>query len=45
MKIDILDAAGSVIRSYSSKWAEPLEEPLDPDDKKPEKQVKVEDGL
>jgi hypothetical protein len=45
VKIDILDAAGSLVRGYSSKWAEPLEEPLDPDDKKPEKQIKVEDGL
>jgi hypothetical protein len=45
VRIDILDAAGNLVRSYSSKWAEPLEEPLDPDDKKPEKQIKVEDGL
>ncbi|MFY9673563.1 MAG: hypothetical protein WAK13_03880 [Terriglobales bacterium] len=45
VKIDILDASGSVIRSYSSKRKEPLDEPLDPDDKKPEKQIKVEDGL
>ena len=45
VKIEILDAAGSVIRGYSSKRKEPLDEPLDPDDKKPEKQIKVEDGL
>jgi hypothetical protein len=45
VKIEILDAGGSVIRGYSSKRTEPLEEPLDPDDKKPEKQIKVEDGL
>ncbi len=45
VKIDILDASGSVIRTYSSKRKEPLDEPLDPDDKKPEKQIKVEDGL
>ncbi len=45
IKIEILDAGGSVIRSYSSKRNEPLDEPLDPDDKKPEKQIKVEDGL
>jgi len=45
VKIEILDAAGNVIRSYSSKWAEPLDEPLDPDDKKPEKQIRPEDGL
>ena len=45
MKIEILDAAGSVIRKYSSSKTEPLEEPLDPEDKKPEKQIKPEDGL
>ncbi|MGD0467334.1 MAG: hypothetical protein ABSA54_03065 [Terriglobales bacterium] len=45
VKIEILDAAGNVIRKYSSRKAEPLEEPLDPDDKKPEKQIKLEDGL
>ncbi|MGA7685129.1 MAG: hypothetical protein WCA58_08955 [Terriglobales bacterium] len=45
VKIEILDASGSVIRGYSSKRNEPLDEPRDPDDKKPEKQIKVEDGL
>jgi photosystem II stability/assembly factor-like uncharacterized protein len=45
VKIEILDAAGSVIRRYSSKATEPLDEPLGPDDKKPEKQIKPEDGL
>ncbi len=45
VKIEILDAAGSVIRKYSSNKTEPLDEPLDPDDKKPEKQIKLEDGL
>jgi hypothetical protein len=45
VKIEILDAAGSVIRKYSSNKTEPLDEPLDPDDKKPEKQIKPEDGL
>ena len=45
VKIEILDAAGKVIRTYSSSKTEPLEEPLDPDDKKPEKQIKPEDGL
>ena len=45
VKIEILDAAGSVIRTYSSNKTEPLDEPLDPDDKKPEKQIKPEDGL
>jgi len=45
VKIEILDAAGGVIRTYSSQRTEPLEEPLDPEDKKPEKQIKLEDGL
>jgi photosystem II stability/assembly factor-like uncharacterized protein len=45
VKIDILDAAGNVVRKYSSNRSESLEEPLDPEDKKPEKQIKTEDGL
>jgi photosystem II stability/assembly factor-like uncharacterized protein len=45
VKIEILDAAGSVIRKYSSTKNEPQDEPLDPDDKKPEKQIKPEEGL
>jgi photosystem II stability/assembly factor-like uncharacterized protein len=45
VKIEILDAAGNVLRKYSSSKAEPLDEPRDPDDKKPEKQIKPEDGL
>jgi len=45
VKIEILDAAGTLIRDYSSKKAEPLDEPRDPDDKKPEKQIKPEAGL
>ena len=44
-KLEILDASGKVIRDYSSTESEPLEEPLDPDDKKPEKQLKPEAGL
>jgi photosystem II stability/assembly factor-like uncharacterized protein len=44
-KIEILDASGKVIRKYSSAEYSPLEEPLDPDDKKPEKQIKAEAGL
>lgn len=43
--IEILDASGTVVRKFSSNKTEPLEEPLDPDDKKPEKQIKPEDGL
>jgi photosystem II stability/assembly factor-like uncharacterized protein len=45
VKIEILDASGNVVRNYSSLKAEPLEEPLDPDDKKPEKEIKPEAGL
>ncbi|HTT19302.1 MAG TPA: hypothetical protein VMG82_10170 [Candidatus Sulfotelmatobacter sp.] len=44
-KIEILDSSGKVIRTYSSTEYEPLEEPLDPDDKKPEKELKPEAGL
>jgi hypothetical protein len=44
-KIEILDASGKVIRKYSGAEFNTLEEPLDPDDKKPEKQLKVEAGL
>ena len=45
VKIEILDAGGNVIRKYSSRKNESLDEPLDPDDKKPEKQIKPEAGL
>ena len=44
-KIEILDASGKVIRKYSSAEYNELEEPADPDDKKPEKQLKPEAGL
>jgi len=44
-KIEILDASGKVIRKYSSAEVDPLDEPLGPDDKKPEKQIKPEAGL
>ncbi|MGA2376795.1 MAG: hypothetical protein ABSF72_14840 [Candidatus Sulfotelmatobacter sp.] len=44
-KLEILDASGKVIRKYSSTELERLEEPLDPDDKKPEKEIKPEAGL
>jgi photosystem II stability/assembly factor-like uncharacterized protein len=43
--IEILDAEGQSIRKYSSQRAKIPDEPLDPDDKKPEKQIKVEAGL
>jgi len=44
-KIEILDASGKTIRKYSSAETNPLEEPPDPDDKKPEKEIKLEAGL
>jgi photosystem II stability/assembly factor-like uncharacterized protein len=43
--IEILDPAGNVIRKYSSNKTEELSEPLNPEDKKPEKQIKIETGL
>jgi photosystem II stability/assembly factor-like uncharacterized protein len=44
-KLEILDASGKCIRKYSSAETEPLDEPLDPDDKKPEKEIKPMAGL
>lgn len=44
-KIEILDASGKLIRKYSSAEFDTLEEPLRPDDKKPEKELKPEAGL
>ncbi len=44
-KIEILDASGKTIRKFSSAETDPLEEPADPDDKKPEKELKPEPGL
>ncbi len=44
-KLEILDASGKTIRSYSSNETNILDEPPDPDDKKPEKQIKAEAGL
>jgi hypothetical protein len=43
--IEILDSAGNLARKYSSQKTQDLEEPLNPEDKKPEKQIKVEAGL
>ncbi len=43
--IEILDSQGKTIRKYSSTKTETPDEPLDPDDKKPEKELKVEAGL
>jgi photosystem II stability/assembly factor-like uncharacterized protein len=44
-RIEILDANGTVIRHYSSNKTQELEEPLSPDDKKPEKQITPDAGL
>ncbi|MGA8619217.1 MAG: hypothetical protein WB660_11950 [Candidatus Sulfotelmatobacter sp.] len=44
-KVEILDASGNPIRKYSSAETHPLDEPPDPDDKKPEKEIKPEAGL
>ncbi len=43
--VEILDPSGKVLRKYSSERWEDLEAPLDPEDKKPEKQVKPKAGL
>jgi photosystem II stability/assembly factor-like uncharacterized protein len=43
--IEIVDSAGNVTRKYSSQKTQDLEEPPNPEDKKPEKQIKVEAGL
>src|ERR1022692_3680402 len=44
-KLEILDTSGKLVRKYSSAETEPLDEPPDPDDKKPEKEIKPEVGL
>src|SRR5208282_281071 len=44
-KVEILDASGKTIRKYSSAETQLLDEPADPDDKKPEKEIKPEMGL
>ena len=43
--IEILDPSGSAIRKYSSETFLPMDEPLDPEDKKPEKEISPEAGL
>jgi photosystem II stability/assembly factor-like uncharacterized protein len=45
IKLEILDASGKLVRSYSSAETKRLDEPPDPDDKKPEKEIKPEAGL
>jgi len=43
--IEILDASGQVIRKFSSARTKELEEPLDPDAKKQEKELELKAGL
>src|SRR6267143_632612 len=43
--IEILDRQGQVIRKFSSQKTEIPDEPRDPDEKKPENEIKVEAGL
>ena len=43
--LEILDGTGSVIRRYSSNRTKELDEPLTPEAKKPEKEIKPEAGL
>ncbi len=43
-KLEILDSSGKTIRRYSSAETKRLDEPPDPDDKKPEKEIKPEAG-
>jgi len=45
VKVEILDASGGVVRTYSSEHTKLPDEPLDPDDRKPEKELKPEAGL
>jgi photosystem II stability/assembly factor-like uncharacterized protein len=45
VSVEILDSTGTVIRKYSSAQLEQLDEPLDSEDKKPEKQIKPELGM
>jgi photosystem II stability/assembly factor-like uncharacterized protein len=43
--LEILDAAGKPVRSYSMNELQPLEEPLDPDDEKPKPQLEIKPGM
>ena len=45
VRIEILDITGKVIRDYSSNKELPIEEPLDPEDKRPEKELVPDAGL
>jgi hypothetical protein len=43
--LEILDSAGNLVRRYSSSEMQPLDEPLDPDDEKPKKQLELKPGI
>jgi len=43
--IEILDSNHKLVRRYSSADLEPLDEPLDPDDDKPKKQIEIKPGM
>ncbi|MBZ5722175.1 MAG: glycosyl hydrolase [Acidobacteriia bacterium] len=45
LALEILNASGNVLRKYSSTKIEEPDEPLDPDAKKPDPQIKPEPGL
>ncbi|MGI8960722.1 MAG: WD40/YVTN/BNR-like repeat-containing protein [Bryobacteraceae bacterium] len=44
-KLEILDTAGKVIRTYSSDVDKETEEQLDPEDEKPKKQLELKPGM
>ncbi len=43
--IEILDAKGNLVKSYSTEKTPPLTQPLDPDSPKPKKELEVKAGL
>lgn len=43
--VEVLDSKGALVRKYSSDQLQPLDEPPDPEDKKPETQIKPDAGL
>jgi photosystem II stability/assembly factor-like uncharacterized protein len=45
VSVEILDSKGAAVRKYSSSEVQPLDEPPDPEDKKPEKEISPEAGL
>jgi photosystem II stability/assembly factor-like uncharacterized protein len=45
LRIEVMDAAGKVIRRYSSKKLKERDAPPDPDDEKPKFEIEPEEGL